>query len=148
MNKDKLIATIELSPNYILGFSLVNFKGTKYASITKFSVSDFSDDPKPMASLTLDVDKFKEMVVIIESHLDELLDPVEKEIAVISLRPSEILLISVSSYKEKFGIDIRKYIIDGEVRIPTKKGVRVPIEETDSLEECLRQLSEAIDSDL
>ena len=143
MSDEKLIATLELSPKYILGFSLKTFRGKKYASITRFLISDYNE-PKPIGGLTLGLDKFKEMVEIMEQHIGDLLDPVEKEITYISLKQNETLRICVSVYNSKSGIDLRKYIIDGENKIPTRKGIRIPIEEADSLEDCLQQLSQAI----
>lgn len=142
-NEEELVTTLELSKNSTLSFSLNTFKGKRYAAITKFLISD-SGEPKPTGGLTLDIDKFKEMLGVIEQHIEDLLDPEEKEIATISLRPNETLRIGVSFFEGKSGIDLRKYIIDGDKKIPTRKGVRIPIEEADSLEESLQQLSEAI----
>jgi hypothetical protein len=143
MENEKIVATLELSDKCALVFSLRVFKGRKYAAITKF-LGHNSDNPKPIGGLILNVDKFKEMFVAMDGHTEELLDPVEKEIAVVQIKDGEILRVGVSVYNGKPGIDLRKYIIQDGNNLPTRKGVRIPIEEVDSLEDCLQKLFELL----
>lgn len=143
MNNVELIGSIELSPGTSYGFSLGEFNGKSYASITKFIISK-NADPKPVGGLTLSTDDFKKMVMLMDTQLETLLAAEETELGIIQLKAGERLRIAVTVFNDKYGVDLRKYVEVGEEYVPTKKGVRIPVEDVDTLMEYLQAMFEKL----
>lgn len=141
---DQLITTIDCSPTVNVVFSLRVYRGVKYIALTKFLSGKNDIKPKPIGGVVFTPDVFLQINTIITEHTGDLLDANIKLIDTVASKEGEEVQISISEYNGVVGIDIRKYLILGDIKKPTKSGVRFPIEEVDSIAECFDKVTKLL----
>lgn len=144
-NEDQLIATLEHTASTSITFSLRIFRGKKYVAITKFLHREGNESPKPIGGVVFGTDVFLSINKLISEHTEDLLDPAEKVIGTIETKPGEEVRVSIAEHEGRVGIDLRKYVVAGETHTPTHKGIRVSIEEADTLVGCFDSVVAAIE---
>jgi len=144
MGNNELISTLDLTDSTSIVFSVSLFHGKKYISLAKCICGSNSEKPIFAGGINVLFDHFKELNDLLTKNTENILEATEKNIGKIEVKDSEEIQVSIVSYQGRVGVDIRKYLVNGDAKTPTKKGIRIPIEQADELLECFESVCDKI----
>lgn len=142
-DEDQIVSNLDLTEHTTLSFSVWKHNGKIYGSIRTFVFTDNYEGPG-LSGFAMEADKIDQLCEILNQRTEDILDPEPKEIATIPLRAGYFLRIGVNEYKGRTGVDIRVYFSNEIETGPTKRGIRISIEEIDQFMEKLEELNSAL----
>ncbi len=140
-NPIKEVGSIASSPTSEFRFYIDEFRGRKYAAIRRFLKSPRYTGPT-QSGITMDNTLLDSLILTLEKITAQ---PEEKELARFPRRPGVELVVRISVYRDKHGIDIREWLQSGQYTGWSKRGVRIPYESLAELISLLKKLKPALE---
>ena len=121
-----IVGKIELNDSSQCVFYVEEFRGRKFGSIRKFVDSEAYSGPTK-SGVVLNPEGIDELVALL-GGLAKLSGKLEdKEVGKVQVQDGKFIAVTITTYREEQGLDIREYVDTDEYSGPTKKGIRLPV---------------------
>ena len=135
----KEFGSIELAESARVRFYVDAYKGHPYASIRTFIDSDSYSGPTK-SGVTLNPDLLAKTITELEKLPKEPATTEDVELARLAKRTGLDIVVRITIYRDTTGIDLREWVDDGAYKGWSKRGVRIPYGELESILRCLKEM--------
>jgi hypothetical protein len=142
VSEERVVATLKISETSELVFYLDCWRERTWANVRKFLHGErYVGATK--AGVKLELDAVPQIVGVLSSMCSCAADIEQREYLRLPAAGNQFVALRGSLYKGMLGADLRVWFSRADDALPTKKGVRIPIELLPEAVECFRQLAAA-----
>jgi Transcriptional Coactivator p15 (PC4) len=139
------LGVLQISESSNIRFSIDEFKGHKYGSIRKYLKRESYQGPT-RSGITLTLDIVDKLIEDFSKLSRESQLPKEREMGRYQKRPGTFVVSRITTYQNITSIDLREWQEDVSYTGWTKRGIRLPLKNLDSIMEYLNKMKEFISS--